>query len=262
MAIHLVLFYTFLVIFVASAVLTLLALVGVVKIKKRFLDKLFYGLLLEVAAAIFLLFNHAVLDPFELTPHKSLESYKVASNFYDLVQDEKYDKAWGLLASDSNFKKASTLSRFRDGYTNTVRIHLLAVKPYKTDPSEESHDYIVYYVDEVDAPVIKELDDIHELTAAELPQVSIGLSSLRDRIKSEGFDPKTIDDLKMHQLFAPNRGDIARFVLRQDTGKDADHLFPKKEHEKFVQGRRVIVKNYDGTWLIRSIMPLEKSQIN
>ncbi len=52
-----VLFWTFWAIFVTTAIVTILAMIGKLKIKPEFLKKLFYVLIVEVIGAIVILFN-------------------------------------------------------------------------------------------------------------------------------------------------------------------------------------------------------------
>jgi hypothetical protein len=154
-----------------------------------------------------------------------------------------------------------TLDEFKDGYRYTKRIHMLSILPQQITENA-THDYIVYYIDEVNAPVVQELDDLQKQRASELMHLPERLAALKDRVHEAGFDTNTIDQLTVSQVFPPNRGDIIRFLLRRDSvpKRDADFLFPEKKVAKFVQGRLVITENVGGVWRILSFTPLEKAE--
>lgn len=252
-----VLFYTFLIIFCITSIITLLGIVQVVPIEQRFLDKLFIGLIMEVVAAILMLFKFSVLDPYEITKFKTLPSYKIVKNFYSYLQKREYDKAFELLSPDCDQKKQE-YQYFVDGFKNTKRVVLLSVQAYQTT-EPNSHDYIIYYVDEVNAPVVTELDDIHSKKIKDIINLRDKIETLKNRIKKENFNPDTIDQLTLNQIVAPNRGDIIRFLLTKNDAnhRNSDHLFSDYQLVKFVHGRHVVVDKTNQNWKIQSITPLE-----
>lgn len=257
-----VLFYSFIAIFIATAIITLLGITGKIKVAKRYLNPLFTGLILEVVAAVVLLFRFSVLEPYELTAYKSFPSYESVEGFYTDIEKKEYSQAWNKLSPNSYHKRNMTMEDFKDGYKYNKRIHMIAIVPHKIT-GDSSHDYMVYYVDEVEAPVVTELDDLNKQRAHQLAQLPEKLNELKLRVEEAGFSANTIDQLTVSQLFPPNRGDVIRFLLRRDSDpkRNADYLFPERKLAKFVQGRLVVVENTgNDDWEILSFTPLEKAE--
>lgn len=253
-----VLFYTFLAIFLIISIITLLGIIHVVQIDKNFLDKLFIGLIMEVVCAVLLLFKYAVLDPYEITKYKTFPSYKVVKEFFSNLQNRKYNEAYELMDNNCEQKKQS-YQEFVDGFKNTKRIVLLSIQPYKaTEPN--SHDYIIYYVDEVMSPIVDELDDIHTNKVKDIVDIGNRIELLKERIEKAGFNSDIIDQLTVDQIVAPNSGDIIRFLLTKNDidHRNSEHIFGEKKIVKFVHGRLVVVDKTNHDWKILSITPLEK----
>lgn len=184
------------------------------------------------------------------------EPYRLIEQFYNSVESGSYTLAWSFLSPKSNLLKQS-LEDFSDGYHNTRRINLKAIVPHYV--GETSQDFIVYYIDEVSAPVVQELDDIHKKTIGELHSLPGQITALKERIKQAGFDPEVISRMTVAELFAPNRGDIIRFKLRAaDTAhRNADYLFPNNKLEKFIQGRFITLHKFNNEWKLLSFERLD-----
>lgn len=82
------LFYTFLIIFVFTALVTLLGITEIIKIKQVYLSKLFYSLIIELVGVVIVLFTKARFFESETaTPKTALEEHPVLSHIYRRMND-------------------------------------------------------------------------------------------------------------------------------------------------------------------------------
>jgi hypothetical protein len=171
-----ILFWTFWAIFVSTAIITLLAMIGKLRINSKFLNKLFYILIVEVVSAIVLLFHHECMPP-DLA-WKKLDSYQTVRNFYTAIQNRKYSEAYNLLAPNSGIRKRYPRKDFVKGYDNTVSVRLLSILPQSVNDTC-THEFIIYYLDEVEVPVITELENVHRTRVKNLVALSQKIDSLK-----------------------------------------------------------------------------------
>ncbi len=149
------LFYVFLSIFVITAIVTLLGIVGLVKIPKSYLRALFTSLILEVVAGVVALYKVEVINAIP-------QSESVVRDFYASIAKHEYDHAYELIDPKSDFRKKYQLDVFRTGYVDTVRITSVAIAPIVTSPENNNHEYAVYYRDEFRMPARPALDDLRD----------------------------------------------------------------------------------------------------
>lgn len=252
-----VLFWTFWTIFVATAGVTILAIIGKLKIKPEFLKKLFYVLIVEVVGAVIILFNQVWLAD-DKEPWETLPSFQVVEEFYSNIQEKEYASSYDLLAPDSMIKRKISKELFLEGYDNTISVRMLSILP-QSITDKNTHEFIVYYLDGVETPVVPELKDAHRLRVRDIGTLTTKLEDLKARVDSSNLPPKTIDDLTFEQIFAPNRGDKIRLLLKKDSGKSAEDLFPERVLRKSVSGYLITVGKYGKEWKVRKILPLQNA---
>jgi hypothetical protein len=107
-----VLFYVFLSIFVATAIITLLGIVGCVTIKEGYLNKLFYSLIVEVIGGIVALFKSEILNK----PRKVKLRFDIGEE-YDIHSVANFGYTAKLINQDDNNKQTSLKGRlYYDNY--------------------------------------------------------------------------------------------------------------------------------------------------
>ena len=94
------LFYVFLSIFCFTAVITLLGIIGYVDIKEGYLNKLFYGLILEVIGGIVALFKSEILSK----PKKVKLRFDIDGE-YDIYSVSTFGYIAKLINQDENNKE-------------------------------------------------------------------------------------------------------------------------------------------------------------
>jgi hypothetical protein len=186
----------------------------------------------------------------------SLPSYKVVYSFYNDLQYKKLDDAWELLHPQLQEDKwHRNIEAFKNGYKDTLRIRLLAIILLEKS-SPASHDYVVYYVDQVDSPIIPGLENVSSKTLKELVSLAENVDSVRQVLSSGGFDTQVFDNITMCDLAAPNRGVKISWILENCPSsnlnrKKFDELFPVKRTVEFISAYRVITESTDQGWKIR-----------
>lgn len=197
-----------------------------------------------------------LIDHFLPTTLSSLPSYKVVYSFYNDIQYKRFDDAWKLLHHQLQEDKwHENIEAFKRGYKNTESIELLSISLEKKG-SPASHDYVVYYVDQVNTPIMPGLEDVSSKTLKDLEILAKKVDSVRDVLRSEGFDMQAFDNITMYDLVIPNRGDKISWILENCsssnlTGRKFDDLFPVKRTVRFISGHRVTTESTNDGWKIR-----------
>ncbi len=243
--------WLFILIFAATAMITLLGLIGRVQIRDRFLKALFAALIIEVIGTVILLFRSfwMVAD----IP----ESQHTVEKFYSSIQARDWEGAYELIAEDSDFKNKVSLSDFTLGYQSTIGVNLLAILP-STRESDYLHEYIVYYQDEFHDQVPYGLKDVSSLRVSQLPILNQNLESLAQRAVDLGFRKKTIHELTIDQITAPNAGAKIAFLLQRDApGIDCTPLFLPAVARREVRAYKIKAqRSKDTPWRIWKLIEL------
>ena len=188
-----------------------------------------------------------------------LPSYTAVKKFYTYQQKHEFEKSWTLLHPQFQKKRwNNNKTLFLDGYKNTLGMKNLSIT-LLSEGSPGSHDYIVYYVDEVESPVLDGLASLENKTVRELNSIIEGVENLKHKVRDNGFSDEVISNLTLSQLLAPDRGNKVTWLLKEDSGKDASDLFPNKIRVTVQVGVRILMNKHDGEWLIRKISTFRTS---
>lgn len=181
-------------------------------------------------------------------------SYPAVIGFYHDLQQEDYTNAWKLISPEMRQKRWNgDAARFVDGYQNTQGINLLAVD-FVSELSSFSHEYVVYYQDETEAPVLPGLEKLGEWDVRSLPALGERIGALRKLLVEREIEVAALDDMKLAQLVTAIRGDILRWRITNSAGaKKAEDLLPTRKTVSRLAGKRVTVVFRDKKWLIDKI---------
>ena len=210
------------------------------------------GFIIITSMEVYLI-NHFAPNSLEEIP-----SYQVTKQFYDHIQFKRYNEAWALIHPDYQKERWNgNESAFVQGYANTERIKLLAIM-LNNQQSPASHDFTVYYVDEINSPRIPGLENLTALKLRDWPKVTKGLTDNRELLASNGLDASVFDDVSLLQLMAPDRGNKIVWLIDTKgkpsaTGVKAADLYKEKLRVEYITGRSVSVEATKNGWLIREI---------
>lgn len=243
-----VLFYVFISIFVSTAIITLLGVANILKIRNGYLKALFSSLILEVIGGVIALYN---MELFNHIP----ESEAVVRDFYESVSQHKYNHAYDLIDENSNFKKNLDLDSFSDGYKNTIGINLLAIAPVSNSNKDNSHEYVVYYYDEFNMLTMPVLNDLMSIRFKNIQLFIDKINTLRAESNSKGFKPDTIDELTIQQITAINNQSKIAWLLKNDSNiLKADQLvseiFTENRVVKAIRSYKITLNKVGGMWYI------------
>jgi hypothetical protein len=130
------------------------------------------------------------------SPVASRPSYEVVHSFFDDLQFRRYDDAWKRL--HPNFQNSPSwrgnAEIFKSGYKDTISIDLLAIE-HESEGSQASDNYVVYYVDNVNSPIIPGLDQLSSRRLREIDAVTSAVHELRNQLSENGFDVDIFDNL-------------------------------------------------------------------
>jgi hypothetical protein len=136
-------------------------------------------------------------------------------------------------------------------------VRLLAIM-LNRQHSIASHDYVVYYIDDVNTPIMPGLEFLTRLKVKDWSLVGNALVENRQTLETAGLDVNVFDDVTLLQLMAPDRGN--KIVWLVDTkgkpspqGKKAEDLFTEKRNVEYITGRNVTVEATDQGWKIKHI---------
>jgi hypothetical protein len=210
------------------------------------------GFIIITSMEVYLI-NHFAPNSLEQIP-----SYQVTKQFYDHIQFRRYDQAWALIDPEYQMERwKGKEDDFIRGYTNTVKIKLLAIM-LNNQQSPASHDYTVYYVDDVNSPRMPGLENLTALKLRDWPKVTQALIDNRELLAKNGLDTTAFDDVTLLQLLAPDRGN--KIVWSVDTkgkpsatGIKAADLYNEKLEVEYITGRSVTVQATRNGWLISQI---------
>jgi len=210
------------------------------------------GFIIITSMEVYLI-NHFAPNSLEEIP-----SYQVTKQFYDNIQFKRYDKAWALIDPDYQKQRwGSDENAFIHGYDNTDRIKLLAIM-LNNQQSPASHDYTVYYVDEINSPRIPGLENLTNMRLRDWPKVTKGITDNRALIQTSGLDISIFDDVSLLQLMAPDRGNKIVWLIDTKgkpsaTGIKAADIYKEKLEVEYITGRTVTVEATKRGWLISKI---------
>jgi hypothetical protein len=181
-------------------------------------------------------------------------SYPTIIGFYERIQERDYASAWKLISPNMQIKKYNEdESQFINGYQNTQGVNLLAID-FVSEFSSYSHEYVVYYQDTTDSPVLPGLENLGDLDVRSLPAFNNHVAALRKLLVERGIDTAALDDMKLSELITATRGDILRWKIEKSAGgKTADDLFPTSKTVSRLVGKLVTVGFHDDKWSIDSI---------
>lgn len=189
-------------------------------------------------------------------------SYQIVRSFYDDLQLKHFDDAWKRL--HPNFQNSpnwgGNVDTFKKGFKDTVSIELLAIE-LESVASAASDTYVVYYVDEVNSPIIPGLDHLSTRPLKDIDAVTDAVHQLRDQISKNGFDVGIFDSLTFYDLVAPNRA--IRIGWKLESGKYStpplktfDELYQQRRGVKFISAFNIITQKTEAGWRILSIVPI------
>lgn len=195
---------------------------------------------------------------------EALPSYHTIMDFYDDLEQGKYDKtcydkAWKLLSPELQQNPKlwrGKIDRFVAGYKNTERIKLRAVRLLSSTASQYSHDYIAYYEDETNSPLLPGLVGLGDKNVGNLPAINEKVLRLRNTLQENGLDVTVLDKMKLHELMSANRGDILRWRLEEKSGAKVDTVFPTSSTVTRLVGKTITVGLHGKKWLIDKIDPI------
>lgn len=243
-----VLFYSFIGIFICTAVLTMLGIAGRIPIGQGYLKALFTSLLLEVVGGIVSLYKAELL-------FRPPESQLVVQDFYESISKHDYQHAYSLIDPDSNFRKKYSFEVFKLGYEDTISVNLLAIAPISNAAKDNNHEYAVYYYDEINMRTRPDLDDLLSIRFENIQTFVSKLESLRQDAVASGFKASTINNLTFQQLSIINSQDrIANLLIRDSNITNADQkisdLFPENRIIRAVRSYQLSLAEVNKHWYI------------
>jgi hypothetical protein len=181
-------------------------------------------------------------------------SYPAIMEFYNKLQEEDYTNAWNSISPEMQQKRWNgDVGRFENGFQNTQGINLLAVD-FVSELSSYSHEYVVYYQDKTESPVLPGLEKLGEWDIRNLPVLNDKIGALRKLMVDKDIEVAALDDMKLAQMVTAIRGDILRWRVANSSGaKKADDLFPTSKAVSRLVGKRVTMGFHDKKWLIDHI---------
>lgn len=205
-----------------------------------------------------------LVDHFTPNPLSSKPSYQAVLSFYDNLQYKRFHEAWNLIETDyQNSRWQGNREAFTEGFKHTVGIKLLAIL-LKTESSPASHEYVVYYVDQVDTPIIPGLEDLPSKPIKDIDILVQRIKDLRAQVSSEGFDVKVFDQVSLYQLMAPDHGMKITWLLDKHSKlptptKRAETLFPQRHRVEFIKAFTITTQYTKEGWRISSMVPVLES---
>jgi len=203
-----------------------------------------------------------LVDHFTPASDAARPSYKAVYAFYDNLNRKQFHEAWQLIYPDFQKSKwQGDFNRFSGGYRQTVNLSLLAIKP-TGENSSASQEYVVYYLDEADSPVIPGLEGLSSMHVKDLDRLQRTVRDTRALLSAKQLDVDTFDDLSLYELMAPDRGSKIVWLLDAEPklgGTKAEDLFKKKSRVVSIQAKLVTTLNTKDGWRINSICPAETS---
>jgi len=181
-------------------------------------------------------------------------SYGTILSFYQNLQHRQYKSAWKLISSDMQRSRwDGDEARFVSGFRNTQEISFIAIG-FVSELNPYHHEYVVYYLDKTEAPVLPGLEKLGEKDVENLPAINDSITALRKLLLERGLDTAALDKMKIHQLMTAIRGDILRWRIENSTGaKKAGDIFPTSKTVSRLVGKRITVGLPDEKWLIEKI---------
>ncbi len=181
-------------------------------------------------------------------------SYPAVIGYCHNLQEKNYTNAWKLISPEMQQKRWNgDAGRFVNGFLNTQGVNLLALN-FVSELSSYSHEYVVYYQDRTESPVLPGLEKLGEWDVRSLPALNENITALRKLLVERGLDVAALDDMKLAQLITAIRGDILRWKIENSAGaKKADGLFPTSKRVSRLVGKRVTVGFHDKKWWIDKI---------
>jgi hypothetical protein len=185
---------------------------------------------------------------------ESHPSYQAIHNFYDAIQGKNYGSAWSLISPEMQTRRwKGSLDKFKSGYENTKAVDLLAIE-FVSEPSPYVDQYVVYYQDETDSPVISGLDNLGEWPLRKLPDLNNRVNELRKQMQDQGLNVVALDEMKLANLITAIRGDILRWRIENTNGVgSADALFPTTKSVSRLVGQRIVVGLHGKEWLLDQV---------
>lgn len=128
-----------------------------------------------------------------------------------------------------------------------------------TSGSPSSEEYIVYYIDTVNCPILPGFEELGKKPIKDIKSLTTIVDQVRELVIAEGFDVNVFDNnVSIYQLMSPDRIIKISWTLKYQstsnpTGKEFADFYKREHAVEFVSANRVLAVNTDKGWKIRSI---------
>jgi hypothetical protein len=193
----------------------------------------------------------------EVEDNPSFESVSnIIEQFYNSVRDQKYENAWNILSEDFQNRTwtwAGNFEKFKDGYSNTVKITNVRVFDQKED--EGNPDIIesrVLYLEHITSLTSKELSNLRDL---KVKDIDIFYERVKEIIKQ--LDEKGLNNfgerIELYKLFEPSVTDYIAFRCDYPLSK-LSNIFDSTRRCEVWRAMNIECKYKNDQWKIHRII--------
>lgn len=153
---------------------------------------------------------------------------RIVAQFYQSVQlAYGYSSAWDLLSTDIKNRRwggVDGFSLFRNGFKYTKGIDVKAISIFQKNKNQ--YDFTVLYVDTIEAPRIKGLEEAQECTIGKVSELEKYTKELGHQFKMQGLDEEIFMSIPLRNFFQKNFSDIIRWKYETDLLNNVEKTIP------------------------------------
>lgn len=192
----------------------------------------------------------------EVASNPSFETVmNVIELFYNSIRDQNFEKAWNLLTDDFQNRSwtwAGNFEKFKDGYSNTLKITDVKVFDQKED--EGNPDIIesrVLYLDHISSWTSKELSNLRDLKVKDIEIFYSRVKEITKHLDENGLN-NFGERIELYKLFESSVTDYIAFRCDYPLSK-LSNIFNSKQRCEVWRAMNIECKYNNGQWKIHRI---------
>lgn len=175
--------------------------------------------------------------------------------FYICIWNQEYETAWDLLSSDFQNRPGTwkgDINRFKDGYTNTVKISDIRVFEYKEDEQNPNViECFVVYQDHMSSWTSKELSNLRDLKVKDIDLFCERVKIITGQVERNGI-ANFSEEVELYKLFECGVTDYIAFKCKYPLAK-LPEVFNSKRPCKEWRAFSIECKFLNSAWKIHRI---------
>lgn len=153
---------------------------------------------------------------------------RIVVQFYQSVQlANGRSSAWDLLSLDIKNRRwggADGFSLFKNGFKYTKGMDVKSISMFQK--KKDRYDFIMFYVDTIEAPCIVGLEEAQKRTIGEVSELEKYIKNLEHTFKMQGLNEKIFMSIPLQDFFRKNFSDIVRWKYEVDLLDNVEKNIP------------------------------------